>query len=277
MTLFFQFQNRVFDRGSKPGAARHSLALESKLPVAGGKRRRTRHKQGSFLGLGFVTIPLGDRALGNTVCGKNYGHSGRHFGAGSLPSSTNFLREGSDQERMVVPRFDEIHGKRCAPFKIQRSAIQSYAGARVLRSQTDDHGTGDAVGLHPTHRLRDKRLPVAHAHVDGQFQFFRQEIALLQRQLCKRGPANQPVAMPHFFDHFQRNRTATCDLTQEFRYVVHRIGASVSQEQNRIFLRTGQFNTPDLQCGVAPAPAKSWRNARLPLHCAAAPSSAEYS
>ena len=38
-----------------------------------------------------------------------------------------------------MPRLDEFHGKRHTAFDIQRRAIETHAGARVLRSQADHH------------------------------------------------------------------------------------------------------------------------------------------
>ncbi len=60
---------------------------------------------------------------------------------------TELLGKGFDQKRMVVPGLDEFDGKRRAAFNIQRGAIESDAGARVLRSQADDDG---ALDRHPT-------------------------------------------------------------------------------------------------------------------------------
>ena len=38
-----------------------------------------------------------------------------------------------------MPRLDEFHRKRHAAFDIQRRAIETHTGARVLRGQADDH------------------------------------------------------------------------------------------------------------------------------------------
>ena len=163
------------------------------------------------------------------------GTRARHLAAGPIPSRAKLLGKSRDQERMIMPRLDELHGKRRAAFDIQRRAIKPHAGARVLRSQADDDGALHAIRLHGGNRVRDKRLPVTHANVHRQLQFFRQQFALPQREFGQRRPANQPVAMLHFLNHFRRDGPAAGDLIQKFRYVVHRIGTAVSQKQNRIF------------------------------------------
>ena len=112
--------------------------------------------------------------------GKDDRHTRGHFAACSIPSRAKLFGKGSDQKRMVMPRLDEFDGKRHAAFDIQRRAIESDAGARVLRGQADDHGASDAIRLHGGNRVRDKRLPVTHSNVHRQLQFFRQQLTLPQ-------------------------------------------------------------------------------------------------
>src|SRR3984893_7430 len=98
-----------------------------------------------------------------------------------------------------------------------------------------------------------------------------------QRQCSERRSADEPVAMFHFRDHLRRDRAPACDTAQELGDVVHRIRAAVSQKQNRAFLRTKQFVTPDGTWGRAVRLARGkmtpggsrriYHAARAPLHC----------
>ena len=129
-----------------------------------------------------------------------------------------------------MPRLDELDGKRHAAFNIQRRAIESHAGARVLRGQADDDGARHAVRLHGGNRVGDKRLPVTHSHVHRQLQFFRQQFPLAQREDRQWRPPDQPVAMLHFLDHFRWHGPAAGNLVQKFRDFVYGIGTTMSQK-----------------------------------------------
>src|SRR4030081_3298257 len=51
--------------------------------------------------------------------------------------------------------------------------------------------------------------------------------------------------MLHFLNHSRRDRPAARDLVQKFRYFVHRIGAPMRQEQNRISSISRQVHSSD--------------------------------
>ena len=123
-----------------------------------------------------------------------------------------------------MPRLDELHGKRRTAFDIQSRAIETHAGARVLRSQADDHSALHPVRLHGRNRVRHEGFPVTHADVNRQPQFFGQQFALAQSKFGQRGLSNQPVTVLYFLNHFLWNRPAAGNLIQKLRYVIHRIG-----------------------------------------------------
>src|ERR1700722_7038683 len=156
MTFFFQSQNCALNRRAKPGPARHALTLERKPPIAGRKGYFTRHQHCRFLGLRLVRVTLGNGPLRNAMSGENHRHAGGCLLASVLPTAAKFLGEGFDEKWMVMPGVDESHSKRCAAFDVQRGAIQSHAGARILRRQTDYDRMSKACRFHYAARVRDQ-------------------------------------------------------------------------------------------------------------------------
>src|SRR5437016_9914969 len=95
-----------------------------------------------------------------------------------LPSFLKLLSEGFDQQRMIVPRFNELRRKRNTIFSTQRRPIKSHAGPGILWGKADHDRPFDSIGFHDADCVSDKRLPIAHSDVNPQFQFLRQEVSL---------------------------------------------------------------------------------------------------
>src|SRR5438094_7716385 len=130
-----QFQNRIFDRGAKPRAAGHSLALKGEPPRIRRKRHLSDDQSRSLSRLLFVRIAFCDSSLRNAMRRKDHGEFGAQFARGVFPSSPEFLCESLDEKRVVMPGVDKFKPER-QPIA-QRSPVQAYTGPRILRSKAD--------------------------------------------------------------------------------------------------------------------------------------------
>src|SRR5438270_13444629 len=130
-----------------------------------------------------------------------------------LPSFLKLLSEGFDQQRMIVPRFNELRRKRNTIFSTQRRPIKSHAGPGILWGKADHDRPFDSIGFHDADCVSDKRLPIAHSDVNPQFQFLRQEVSLLLSQFSQRRWANDLVAVLNLIDHLVWQRAPAGDPT----------------------------------------------------------------
>src|SRR4029077_18532708 len=118
----------------------------------------------------LVEIAFCDRTLGDTVRGEDHRQSRSVFGAGFFPTGAQFLREGFYEQWMIIPLLDEVQLKRKIPVAANRAAVESNAGARILRSETDGDDALESLARNCLHRVADERLPVAHADENRHLQ-----------------------------------------------------------------------------------------------------------
>ena len=163
---------------------------------------------------------------------------------------------------MIVPRFDEVDGERRL-VRSQGGAIESNAGARILRRQTDRDSAADSVRRHGTDRVRDERLPVAHADVYRQPQIACQQFTLPQSQLGQRRASDQSVAMLTSSTTCGGKRPSAGNLPQKLRNLIHAVRAAVSKQQHRGFFMVShdrsvsappKFPAPSAPAQSGPAP-----------------------
>jgi hypothetical protein len=107
----FRGDDRVLNGGPEPSSARHALTLEGEGPVSLSQPRLARDQCGSFPCLSFVRITLRDGLLRDAVRGKDYWDIGSHFAGCSFSSGEQFLREGLNQQGMVMPGVHEVEVK----------------------------------------------------------------------------------------------------------------------------------------------------------------------
>src|SRR5664279_895911 len=111
LTRLPQTHDGLFDGGTEPFAARHSLALESEAPRAnfgdlrGNQRRR-------LAGLRLVGIALGNGTQGNAMGREQHGQLRSVLRASFRPASAQLLGKSCNQHRTIVPLFDKIDGER---------------------------------------------------------------------------------------------------------------------------------------------------------------------
>src|SRR5664279_4316320 len=134
---------------------------------------------------------------------------------------------------MVMPTFDKIDGER--NLLIGKGLfVESNAGTRVLRRQTDGHCMLDTIARHLLQGVGDKWVPVAHTDIGRKTSFALHSIRLTNGMAGKRRAANQRIAMLDFLYDGIRHSAATRHQAQEFRYVRCILGASVRYEQDGV-------------------------------------------
>src|ERR1035441_8278427 len=101
-----------------------------------------------------------------------------------------------------------------------------------MGSKTDGDHAYNAVGSHLLQRVRDKRVPVAHADVNRKPQLAGYTLRLLARNSGQGPAANQRVAMLHLAHHRLRHGPAARDVLQELGNVLHPLRTAVSDEQH---------------------------------------------
>ena len=110
------------------------------------------------------------------------------------------------------------------------ATVEADAGTGVLRGETDRGGRGYSVGAHLLNDIGDVGLPVAHADVNEDADFFGEQLALLQGQFSERALANQRVTMPYLFDDVVRHGPAADDVAEVGGDVVESLGSAVGEE-----------------------------------------------
>src|SRR5450755_800707 len=101
---------------------------------------------------------------------------------------------------MIVPRLDEIDGKRNLVLRGERRAVEPDAGARFLRGKADYDGALDAVCRHGANGIGDVGPPIAHANINWQVEFTGEQSPLFHSQLGEGRMADQAVAVLYFLD-----------------------------------------------------------------------------
>ena len=118
--------------------------------------------------------------------GKEHRRHGTDARRKTLPHRLQPFGEGLGELGMVGPAVDEVHLDGAGGFGKGSAAIESHAGAGVLRRKTDRHRRGDAILTHLAHHVGDVRLPVAHADVDREVEGLGEQAPLLQGELGQR-------------------------------------------------------------------------------------------
>src|SRR5262249_14107160 len=145
---------------------------------------------GRLAGLRFVGIAFGDRSLGHAMCRQDDRKFGSRFERGPGASGLEFLDEGFDQQRMVVPGLDEVEREWWTFGSGDRVVVEPDAGTGVLWSEADRDHARHSVGCDFLHHIGDERFPVAHANVDGEMEFAGEKLSLADGDLVHRGVAD---------------------------------------------------------------------------------------
>src|SRR5580698_1342050 len=132
---------------------------------------------------------------------------------------------------MIVPGLNEIKGERWVLF-CESGAVETDAGARILRRQADDDGPAHTIRNHGADGIRDVGLPVAHADVYTEAELMSEKVALFQRKLGQRRAADQAITVLDLFDDLWRQSAASGHTQKKFRDLVDRIRAAMGQEQD---------------------------------------------
>src|SRR5664279_2898081 len=130
-----------------------------------------------------------------------------------------------------MPLLDKIDGERRVVPE-QYLLVKSDASPGVVRSKANCDHACNAVGSHLLQRVRDKRMPVAHANINRKPQLARYPIGLLAGNPGQRRAANQRVAMLHLAHYGLRHGPAARDVQQELGNVLHPLRTAVSDEQH---------------------------------------------
>src|SRR5579871_1260382 len=139
---------------------------------------------------------------------------------------------------MIVPGFYKLNRYIGPQFSHQSALIQTDARGRVLRRKTDRQHLLYASYGHLTHRIRNERLPIAHAHVNRQAQLFLHGLRLRHGKLGKRGFADSHITVANLFHHHLWNQPSPGDVPHEFWNVRGRVGTAMSKKQNGSSLLT---------------------------------------
>ena len=94
------------------------------------------------------------------------------------------------------------------------AAIESDAGAGVLRRKTDRDRRGNAILSHLAHHVGDVRLPVAHAHIDREAERLGEQASLFQGEFRQRAGSNETVTVTNLFDHRFGHGAPAGDIAQ---------------------------------------------------------------
>src|SRR5664279_2559482 len=105
-----QTHDRLFHRGAKPFAARHSLALESEAPRANFGHPRS-NQRSRLAGLRLVEIALGNGTLGNAMGREQHRQLRSVLNASFRPTGAQFLGKSCNQQWTIMPLFDKIDGE----------------------------------------------------------------------------------------------------------------------------------------------------------------------
>ncbi len=108
---------------------------------------------------------------------------------------------------MIGPAINEVHLD-AGRFGKGGAAIQSDAGAGILRGETDHHSRGDSIFAHLAHYIGDVGLPVTHAHIHGQAECLGKQAPLLLRELGQGTRSNKTVTVTNLFDDRFRHGTS---------------------------------------------------------------------
>jgi hypothetical protein len=174
------------------------------------------------------------------VGGEEDGDAVAGFGAGLGPDGEEFFGEGVGEERMLGPSGYEVHVEAFGSGH-DRSAIEAYAGAGVLRSEAEGFDVGDAVGAHPGDDIGDVRMPVAHGNVDrGSGEELLQETTLGEcpfsewRRLGAGsfGETDFGVAVLELLDYFVRESATAGDFAEVLGHLAEDIRSSVGEEED---------------------------------------------
>src|SRR5271165_1711324 len=174
-----QRRQGVFHGWTDPRTARHALALESEVPVIRCETMHTlRNQRRRMLGFNGIWVRSGtacritrgwrlDRSAGHAMRGKQHRYGLAHFRAERIEYRAQPLCKCIGEQRMIRPALHEIdlHPRR---FSEDCAAIQSDAGARVLRRETYRDDLADAILAHLPGNVCNIWLPVAHADVNGK-------------------------------------------------------------------------------------------------------------
>src|ERR1700694_2219881 len=101
-----------FDGGSEPWSAGHSLTLEGESPILAIDGRFCSNPRRRFLRLPFVRIAIGNGALRHAVSSKNDCDLLLGFPQSVCQANLQFFGVGFNQQRMIVPGFDEVKAER---------------------------------------------------------------------------------------------------------------------------------------------------------------------
>ena len=139
---------------------------------------------------------------------------------------------GGDELRMIEPAVDEGHVD-VAAVRSQRLlrgrdilAVLLTARVRVMSGSDETNRMPHAIRVHLLQRVRQQRMPVAHADVDGQrtaggVEAFAETVRLATRQLRQRRYAiEQLVMVRDFFNALRRNSSSAQHVGEEGADVV---------------------------------------------------------
>ena len=179
--------------------------------------------------------------------------SARTLAGSRFMASLNVRRVGGDELRVVEPALDkrdvDVAAVIAQRLLGRRDVLAILLAARigVMGRSDETDGAANAIRMHPLQRVRQIRVPVAHANVDRQRvthgnQARAKAVRLPLRQLGQWGNAvEELVVMRDLFDPLRRDASSAQDVCEKRADIVAALRTTESDDAVR--RRTPKWKT----------------------------------
>ena len=243
MALSGELRHERSRLGPEPRFRRRARALKREVPR--GEPRPPGDRSRADAQLGRVLVATRQDALGKAVRGEEHLH---RLGRGeSLQGLRYALRDQIQELGMITPAAHQ-RGLQPTGCRIEQLLlVRADRHRRVVRGQHDADRAPMTLRQHPLHHVADVRVPVTHAHVDGEPLAKHPLHAGRLRfgELADRGaPPDPGVSGFDLVDELRAGRPATAYVEQVGLDLIQASRSAIGHQQDRDLLTRHEPTRP---------------------------------